>query len=121
MADQRTLHIFPEVRDAGEFEKVALRALPLKKHGRVEIMVASVAEGTRADMPEGGSAWHEYASHLPTWQKFFPHEKMVPFLDMKHVEKNRALLRACLPVVRKHGFTPAFVHQTPYFLPEGFF
>src|ERR1044072_7064239 len=99
---QRTFHLFPEVRSAADFEKVAQRAAPLKKHGRVDLKVASVAEPTRADMPPGGSPWHEYAAYLPTWQKFFPHEKMKPFLDMKHVERNRALLSDFLKIVRKN-------------------
>jgi hypothetical protein len=121
VSDQRTFHIFPEVRTPAEFERVAARAAPLKKHGRVEIMVASLAEPTRADMPPGGSPWHEYAACLPTWQKFFPHEQMQPFLDMKHVARNRALLADCVKITRSHGYTAGFVHQTPYFLPEAFF
>jgi len=112
-------------RNVEDFETFAKLASPLKKHGQVCIGVSSLAEKTQADVPEGGwgggSAWHEYTSLLSSLQKFFPHKKMQPFLDMKHVKKNRELLRAKAKVVKKYGYQASFSTHIPFFLPEAFF
>jgi len=68
-----------------------------------------------------GSAWQEYTSQQSSLQKFVPHKKMQPFLDMKHVKKNRELLRARAKVVRKYGYQALFAMHFPFFLPEAFF
>jgi hypothetical protein len=116
-----TFHIYNVSPTPEAFAGTAARVAPLKKHGQVEMMLCTQAEPTRADIPPGGSPWHEYTTYLPTWQKFFPHPRMTPFLDMDHVQKNRALLLACLPIMRQHGYTAAFSHHTPFFMPEEFF
>jgi len=109
------------VRNAAEVEGVAERAAVLKKHGRVEMLVGALAERTAADIPAGGSSWHDYTSYLSTWQKLFPHPKMQPFLDMEHVGRNRALLRDVMQVVRKNGYAAGLQFHTPFYLPEGFY
>ncbi|MCL2641093.1 MAG: hypothetical protein FWD53_09640, partial [Phycisphaerales bacterium] len=112
-------------RTVGEFETLAKLVQPLKKHARIDIGVSTLAEKTQADIPPGGwgagSAWHEYTSLLSTLHKFFPHKKMQPFLDMKHVKKNRDLLRAKAKLVKKFGYHASFSTHIPFFLPEAFF
>ena len=81
MARDFTFQLVYPVRRASELEHVAEKMGALKKHGKVEVVVCHVAEKTAADIPPGGSSWHDYTSYLATWQKFFPHDKMKPFLD----------------------------------------
>ena len=121
MASQRTMAVSSATRNGKDFETFAKLVMPLKRHGKVEIGISTLAEKTQADMPPGGSPWHEYTSMLSTLQKFFPHAKMRPFLDMKHVKKNRDLLRANAKVVKKYGYAAAFRTHIPFYLPEEFF
>src|ERR1035437_913578 len=46
---------------------------------------------------------------------------MQPFLDMKHVKKNRELLHAKAKLVKKFGYGAAFANHVPFYLPEEFF
>ena len=109
------------VRKAADLEGIAKKVEVLKRHGRVNLIVGMVAERTDADLPPGGSPWHEFTVYLSTWQKLFPHSKMRPFLDMKHVARNHALLKDTLKVARRHGYGAATSFHTPFYMPEEFF
>jgi hypothetical protein len=117
----RTFSLYSVLASAADFETLATQALPLKQHGNVEITIATQAERTLADIPKGGSPWHDYTSYLPTLHKFFPAKAIAPFLDGGHVERNRALLKESVGILRKHGYTAAFFAHLPFYMPEGFF
>jgi hypothetical protein len=117
----RTFSVGATTRTVEEFERLAKLVSPLKKHGRVEMGVSSLAEKTWSDIPPGGSAWHEYTSHLSALEKFFPHPKIAPFLDAAHVKKNRELLRGKVQVLKRQGYGASFSSHAPWFLPEEFF
>src|SRR4051812_1208713 len=104
----RTFSVGAATRTVEDFETVATLVAPLKKHGRVEMGVSSLAEKTWSDIPPGGSAWHEYTSHLSSLEKFFPHPKIAPFVDASHVRKNRELLRGKVKVLKKYGYGAGF-------------
>jgi hypothetical protein len=121
VAKARTIAVGTVTRDVADFETFAKQVSPLTKHGRVEIGVASQAEKTWSDVPAGGSPWHEYTTFLPTFEKFFPHKKMQPFVDAKHVKKNRDLLRAKAKVVKKYGYGASFGAHFPFYQTDAFF
>ena len=121
MTQIKTISVSTVTRNVADFETFAKLVEPLKKHARVEIGISTLAEKTHADVPPGGSPWHEYTSTLSTIQKFFPHPKIAPFMDTKHVAKNRELLRAKAKVVKKFGYGASFGNHFPFFLPEEFF
>ena len=118
---KRVFVVHAPIRDITEYEKLAQLSTKLKPHGRVEVNVSSLAEKTEADVPEGGSPWHEYASYNPTPLKFFPPEKLAPFLSAEHVAKNREILDAKREILRKHELGAAFWSYEPNFLPEAFY
>jgi hypothetical protein len=109
------------VRKGPEMETYARLADRLKRHGRVEMTVSSICQRSVADIPPGGSSWHDYTSWLPSLEKFFPHKSMVPFLDAKHIAGNRKLMRDSLAVIRKHKMGAAVNFHAPWYLPEAFF
>src|SRR5688500_11055896 len=113
---QKTIVLYTNLRDARELEILARQGERLKRHGEVQLNVSSVAEP--ADVPPGGSPWHEYAAGLPALRKFVPHKKMQPFIDMQHVRRNRKLLADSLKVMRKHKMGAAFWFHIPFFIPE---
>src|SRR5438094_8797062 len=102
MSKQLTFVVMSATRTAADFEVLAAQAARLKPRGRVEIGVSSLAERTLADIPPGGSPWHDYTSTLPSLEKFFPHRDLMPFVDVEHVRRNQQLLREKLPIVRRH-------------------
>ncbi len=109
------------IRDLGEYRVLAKLAVALKRHGRVEMNISSLAEKARHEMPAGGSPWHEYAACNPTPARFFPDEMVAPFVPESFVKKNRELLLAKADILREHGLGAAFWSYEPNFLPEAFF
>jgi len=109
------------VSDIDDFSAVAEQAARLKKYGRVEMTISGLAEKARYEMPEGGNAWHEYASHNPALHKFFPHPEIAPFIPAEYVEKNRRALDARLKILRDLDMGACFWAGEPAFLPEEFF
>jgi hypothetical protein len=109
------------VSDIGKFTELSEQAARLKKFGRVEMTISALATKARYEFPEGGSAWHEYASHNPSLHKFFPHEKIAPFIPSDFVAANRHALDERLEVIRRLDLGACFWAGEPAFLPEGFF
>ena len=118
---ERVFVVHAPIRDMDEFKRLAELSTRLKPHGRVEVNVSNLAEKTEADVPEGGSSWHEYASYNPVPQKFFPPKMLAPFMSAEHVGKNREILDAKREVLRKHDLGAAFWSYEPNFWPEAFF
>jgi len=108
-------------RDMDEYRRYAELAGRLRKHGRVLVNVDTLAEPTPYELPSGGSAWHQYLSHLPGLTKFFPHPALQPHLPMEHVERNRDLLAAQVAVLEELGLGASFSGPEPAFWPESFF
>src|SRR5436190_23142079 len=100
MAKQLTFVVMSATRTAADFQVLASQAAKLKPRGRVEIGVSSLAERTKADLPPGGSPWHDYTTTLPSLEKFFPHRDLAPFVDGGHVKRNQKLLRDKIEIVR---------------------
>jgi hypothetical protein len=121
MARQLTFVIMSATRTAADFEVLAQQAARLNSRGRVEIGVSSLAERTLADIPSGGSPWHDYTSCLPALEKFFPHRDLQPFVDAEHVKRNQTLLREKLSICRTHKLAAAAQFHVPWLLPEPFF
>jgi len=121
MAEKKVFTITATVDNVRDFETFASLSSPLRKHGRVEIGLNSVAGKAWYDIPKGGSPWHEYTAYLSTLLKFFPHPKIAPFVDAKHVRANRQLLRSCARVMRKYKLDAAFDSHEPFYIAEEFF
>src|SRR5687768_14800915 len=121
MARQLTFVVMSATRTPEDFEVLAAQAARLKSRGRVEVGINSLSERTLSDIPEGGSSWHDYTTTLPSLEKFFPHKDLLPFVDREHVRKNQELLRAKLPILRKHKLAAAAQFHVPWHLPDGFF
>ena len=117
----RVFVVHAPIRDLGEFRTFAEQAARLKPFGKVEINISTLAQKGFHDVPEGGSPWHEYASNNPAPCKFYPHEKIAPFLPTDFVAKNRKLLEAKVKVLHELGLAAAFWSYEPNFLPEAFF
>jgi hypothetical protein len=121
MAKQLTFVVMSATRTAADFEVLASQAAKLTPRGRVEIGISSLAERTKADLPPGGSPWHDYTTTLPSLEKFFPHPDLAPFVDGEHVNRNQKLLREKVEIVRKHKLAAAAQFHVPWMLPEPFF
>lgn len=117
----RTFVVNTPIRDLAEYRQLALLATRLKRHGRVEVNISTLADKSRHEIPAGGSPWHEYAACNPTPAKFFPDEMLAPFLPQEAVEKNRRLLLAKAQILRELDLGAAFWSYEPNFLPEPFF
>jgi len=109
------------IADIDEFTAVAEQAARLKEFGRVEMTISALAGKARYEMPSGGNAWHEYANFNPALHKFFPHEKIAPFIPADYVQSNRRALDERLAVIRRLGLGASFWANEPSFLPEAFF
>ena len=120
-ASARTFVIHFSTRDLAEFEKVAALAQVLKRHGRVEMVVSTLAEKSAYDIPKGGSPWHEYAAFVSAPYKFFPPKILAPYIPAAHVAKNRAALMRRVGILRRFGYAAAFYTAEPNFLPEAFY
>src|SRR3954471_20092945 len=121
MSRPMTVVVMSATRRVQEFETLASQALRLRQRGRVELGVSSLSGRTLADIPPGGSPWHDYTSCLPSLEKFFPHRDLLPFVDAEHVQRNQQLLRSKLAVLRKHKLSAAAQFHMPWILPEAFF
>src|SRR3954467_397777 len=121
MSKPLTFVVMSATRTAGDFEVLASQAARLKQRGRVEVGVSSLSGRTVADVPPGGSPWHDYTSCLPSLEKFVPHRDLLPFVDAEHVRKNQQLLRDKLLVLRKHKLAAAAQFHMPWLIPEEFF
>lgn len=122
MSDAKlTFVVNSPIRDLGEFRSLASMAARLKRHGRVELNISTLAEKARHEIPPGGSPWHEYASLNPTPARFFPDERLAPHVPDEFVRKNRELLLAKAAVLRELKLGAAFWSYEPNFLPETFY
>jgi hypothetical protein len=121
MSRQLTTVIMSATRSAADFDTLASQALRLRSRGRVELGVTSLSGRTLADIPAGGSPWHDYTSCLPSLEKFFPHRDLLPFVDAGHVRANQQLLREKLSILRRHKLSAAAQFHMPWLLPEPFF
>lgn len=121
MAAQPTFIVMSATPSVEEFDVLASQAARLKARGRVEIGISSLRQRSTADLVPGLSTWHDYTSSLPALEKFFPHRDLEPFVDREHVARNQELLRAKLPVLRRHKLSAAAQFHIPWMLPEPFF
>jgi hypothetical protein len=109
------------ISDLNEFKKLVNAASPLKKFGTVQINIATLADKSFYEIPEGGNPWNEYASNNATLYKFFPDPKIAPFVPAEFVSKNRQLLMDKAKILRENGMEAAFFANEPGFLPSAFF
>jgi hypothetical protein len=122
VSEERPLFIVNTVvGDADAFRALAEQASRLKQYGRVEMVVSALSAKARYEFPPGGNAWHEYASNNPALHKFFPHEKIAPFIPADYVAANLRGLDARLEILRELGLGACFWAGEPAFLPEAFF
>ena len=77
--------------DEAGYRAFAEQAARLKPLGRVMMNVDTLAEPTPYGL-ECPSPWHQYLDHLPGLVKVVPHPNLQPYLDMKHVERNKELM-----------------------------
>jgi len=108
-------------RDLNEFREFARVVSRLKRYGRVQVNISTVADKSWYMLPEGGSPWHEYTAYNPTLFKFFPHPKIARHIPAADVRRNRRLLLAKSRILRKLGLDALFWCYMPNYLPESFF
>lgn len=108
------------INDLGEFRELAKQASRLKPFGKVELNISTLADKGFHEIPEGRNYWYEYASNNSTPFKFFPDEKIAPFIPADFVKKNRELILAKAKILREYGLGGAFWSYEPNFLPEEF-
>ena len=118
---RRRFILFYATRDARDFEAFARTAAKLKRHGRVILDVAGLADKAFHDIPPGGNPWHEYCAQASPFIRMAPHPKLAPFMPKAFVKKNRDLLRAKVAVLKKLGLGAAYQGQEPFYVPEAFF
>lgn len=118
---EKVFVIHAPIIDLDEFRELAKQATRLKPYGRVEINISTLADKGFHEIPEGRNYWYEYASNNPTPFKFFPDEKIAPFIPADFVKKNRELILAKAKILREYGLGGAFWSYEPNFLPEEFF
>ncbi len=109
------------IRDIEKFRAFAEQIARLKPFGRIDMNINFTAEKAGFEMPEGGSPWHEYAAYDRSLSKFFPDEKIAPFIPEELVRKNRQLLLSKVKVIRDLGLEAGYRSNEPHFLPEAFF
>ena len=108
-------------RDIESFKDFSEQIARLKPFGRIDMNINTTAEKADFEMPEGGSPWHEYAAYDRSLSKFFPDEKMAPFIPEELVTKNRQLLLSKVKTIRGLGLDAGFRSNEPHFLTEAFF
>ena len=121
LAAEKTFNFVVACHDTASFRIDAGLAARLKPYGRVQINVSTLPEKCWYTIPEGGSAWHEYAAYNPTFFKFYPHPKVAPFIPAELVAADRKLLLAKAAIVRELGLGASFWAYGVNFLPEAFF
>ncbi len=119
--DEKVFVFHAPINDLSEFREFAKQASRLKPFGKVELNISTLADKGFHEIPEGRNYWYEYASNNPTPFKFFPDEKIVPFIPADFVKKNRELILAKAKILREYGLGGAFWSYEPNFLPEEFF
>jgi hypothetical protein len=104
-----------------EFRELVKSVSRLKKFGKVQINISTLADKGFHEIPEGGNPWNEYASNLAALYKFFPDPKIAPFVPAEFVIKNRKLLLDKAKILHDNGMEAAFFANEPVFLPAAFF
>lgn len=107
--------------DINKFKSLVQAASRLKKYGEVQINIGTVANKAFYEIPEGGNPWSEYASNFANLYKFYPDEKIAPFIPEEFVKANRELLLAKTKILRENGMYAAFFSNEPEIIPEPFF
>jgi hypothetical protein len=108
-------------RDIETFRDFSEQIARLKPFGRIDMNINLTAEKADFEMPEGGSPWHEYAAYDRSLSKFFPDEKIAPFIPEELVTKNRQLLLSKAKIIRDLGLDAGYRSNEPHFLPAAFF
>lgn len=119
--DEKTYIIHAPINDINEFRELAEQVSVLKSFGRVLVNISTLADKSFHEIPDGRNHWYEYASYNPTPFKFFPDEKIKPFIPQSFVEKNKILIKAKAEILREYGLKAAFWSYEPNFLPYEFF
>lgn len=117
----RVFIINAPVKDLGEFSMLVRQLEALRPYGKIQVNVSTLADKSFHEIPQAGSAWHEYASSNPTPFKFFPDARLAPFIPAEFVRKNRALLLEKTKILREAGMEAAFIGYEPNFMPAAFF
>jgi hypothetical protein len=107
--------------DLPTFKAVARETLRLQPYGDVLVNISELAAKATHEIPDGGSAWHEYAVHSPALHRVFPHPAMTPYVPADFVRRNQELLLAKADILARLGLGSAFWSVEPCYLPEGFF
>jgi hypothetical protein len=108
-------------RDIEIFTDFPEQIARLKPFGRIDMNINLTAEKAEFEMPEGGSPWHEYAAYDRSISKFFPDEKIAPFIPEELVTKNRQLLLSKVKIIRDLGLYAGYRSNEPHFLTAAFF
>lgn len=107
--------------DINNFSKHIQYVTPLKKYGRVQINVGTLADKGFYEIPKSGNPWAEYASNNANLPKFFPDRKIEPFLPADFVKKNRELLLAKVRLLKENDMEATIFANEPGYLPGAFF
>jgi hypothetical protein len=118
---KKTFVITNCITDLDEFRELVNVTARLKKYGNVQINIGVVAEKAFYEIPEGGNPWSEYASNFASIYKFFPDEKLAPYVPADFVRKNREMILAKAKILRENGMEAAFYGNEPAILPAAFF
>ena len=121
LSEEAVFFVYSPIRDINEFRAFAVQLARLKPFGRIDMTVSYTAEKADHEIPEGGSPWHEYAAFDRGISKFFPDEKIAPFIPEEFVKKNRQFLMSKMEIIRDLGLNAGFRFNEPYYLPEAFF
>ena len=119
--DDAIFVVHSSFHDIETFTDFSEQIARLKPFGRIDMNINSTAEKADFEMPEGGSPWHEYAAYDRSLSKFFPDEKMAPFIPESLVVKNRQLLLGKVKTIRDLGLSAGYRSNEPHFLTEAFF
>lgn len=119
--NEKVFVLHAPINNLDEFREFAQQASRLKPYGRVEMNISTLADKSFHEIPEGRNFWYEYASNNPTPYKFFPDDKIAPFIPAEFVKKNRDLILAKANILREYGLWGAFWSYEPNFLPDEFF
>ncbi|WP_341834999.1 hypothetical protein WJU16_19005 [Chitinophaga pollutisoli] len=117
----RVFVINAPLKDLAGFRKLVRQLEVLKPYGKIQVNVSTLADKSFHEIPEKGSAWHEYASANPTPFKFFPDARLAPFIPAEFVKKNRQLLLEKAKILREAGMEASFLGYEPNFMPAAFF
>lgn len=119
--DDAIFVVHSSYHDVETFSDFSGQIARLKPFGRIDMNINSTAEKAGFEMPDGGSPWHEYAAHDRSLMKFFPDEKIAPFIPEELVVKNRQLLLSKVKIIQDLGLSAGYRSNEPHFLTEAFF